>query len=379
MVSLRSSPNHLNRIRLQLSHAAISEGIDKITENTQATTTDVPQIFSIILIDNGLQNRATMVPRFQNFWECKLIQSRLDQIRSDFSSDSNLRAYTDGSLIRTDGALTHTTLMGCGWCILKENNESINFKGQVETFTSSTRAELFAILTVIYATPRGSRLCLFTDSQVAIDAISQVSANPKKAHRKLQNWTIIKAIDEIARAQALFLRLEKVKAHSGLVHNDTADQLAKEGCRVPVCCPDLQSLASINVVGYWRGETVEEPLRQFIKRMGKAKHSLEWRQLNRNTTTISDFKSNQICWDVTWKMTMLSDLARNITNNKDNRNRAFNVKLLNNELPTLEKLRDRFPSVYRNNYCVRCNMTKEDQVHVLTCPKNIIDIQPCRK
>ncbi|RHZ84109.1 hypothetical protein Glove_85g53 [Diversispora epigaea] len=137
----------------------------------------------------------------------------------------------------------------------------------VENFTSSTRAELMAILTAVYATPKRSRLCIFTDSQAAIDVIANAATNPRKAHRKLKNWTIVKAIEEIANVQNLTLRLEKVKAHSGVIHNETADKLAREGCLKPVCSPDLQSLTSVNAVSCWNTETIEEPLRHFTKKL----------------------------------------------------------------------------------------------------------------
>ncbi|RHZ48913.1 hypothetical protein Glove_536g3 [Diversispora epigaea] len=130
-----------------------------------------------------------------------------------------------------------------------------------------------------------------------------------------------------------------------------ADKLAREGCFKPVCFPDLQSLTFVNAMSCWNTETIEEPLRHFTKKLGKAKHSIKWRLLNQNISTISAFKSKQI--------------------------QAFNVKLFNNELPTLEKLKDRFPKIYENDSCIRCNLEKKDQVHVLTCPKNLIDIHSC--
>ncbi|RHZ46960.1 hypothetical protein Glove_601g11 [Diversispora epigaea] len=153
--------------------------------------------------------------------------------------------------------------MGCGWYALDENNTEFNFNSKVENFASSTRTKLMAILTAVYATPKRSKLCIFTDSQAVIDAIANASVNLRKTHRKLKNWTLVKAI-----------QLEKVKAHSGVTHNETADQLAREGCLKPVCYPNLQSLTSVNAVSCWNTETIEEPLRHFIKKLGKAKHSI---------------------------------------------------------------------------------------------------------
>ncbi|RHZ61230.1 hypothetical protein Glove_349g40 [Diversispora epigaea] len=271
--------------------------------------------------------------------------TRLDDIRLKLSSSISIRIYTDGSLIKKDNNNSHITTMGCGWCAFDKNDTEFNFSGKVENFASSTRAELMAILTAIYATPKRSRLCIFTDNQAAIDTIANAATNPKKAHRKLKNWTIVKAIEEIANIQNLTLRLEKVKVHLGVIYNETADKLTREGCLKP-------SLTSVNTVSCWNTETIEEPLRHFTKKLGKAKHSIKWRLLNRNISTISAFK-----------------------NNKETRQRAFNVKLFNNELPILEKLKNRFPKIYENDSCIRCNLEKEDQ---LTCPKNLIDIHSCR-
>ncbi|RHZ56094.1 hypothetical protein Glove_406g83 [Diversispora epigaea] len=200
--------------------------------------------------------------------------------------------------------------------------------------------------------------------------MTNASANPRKAHRKLKNWTIVKAIEEIANVQNLTLRLEKVKAHSEVIHNEMADKLAREGCFKPVCFPNLRSLASVNAVSCWNAETIEEPLRHFTKKLSTAKHSIKWRLLNRNISTISAFKSKQIQWESSWRTTMLFYIDRN--------QRAFNVKLFNNELLTLEKLKDRFSKIYENDSCIRYNLEKEDQIHVLTCPKNLIDIHSCR-
>ncbi|RHZ72489.1 hypothetical protein Glove_242g173 [Diversispora epigaea] len=432
VVSLRSIPDRLNKLRLRSSQNTIRDGIGKIIEDSlpvgSIRSIDPPTVY----ISNNAHDRTIMFAKFLNFWTQESIQTKLDDIRLKLSSSMSIRIYTDGSLIKKDNNNSHVTTMGCGWCAFDENDTEFNFSGKVENFTLSTRAELMAILTAVYATPKHSRLCIFTDSQAAIDAIANAAANPRKAHRKLKNWTIVKAIEEIANVQNLTLRLEKVKEHSGVIHNETADKLAREGCFKPVCFSDLQSLTSVNTVSCWNTETIEEPLRHFTKKLGKAKHSIKWRLLNRNISTISAFKSKQIqwesswrttmlsyidrnsltsvnavsCWNTetieeplrhftkklgkakhsikwrllnrnistisafkskqiqwesSWRTTMLSYIDRNVTDNKETRQRAFNVKLFNNELSTLEKLKDRFPKIYENDSCIWCNLEKEDQ------------------
>ncbi|RHZ87517.1 hypothetical protein Glove_33g248 [Diversispora epigaea] len=210
VVSLRSTPDRSNRLRLRSSQNAIRDGISKIIEDSlpvgSIRSIDPPTVY----ISNNARDRTTMFAKFQNFWTQENIQTKLDDIRSKLSSSMSIRIYTDGSLIKKDNNNSHITTMGCGWCAFDENDTEFNFSGKVENFTSSTRAELMAILTAVYATPKRSRLCIFTDSQAAIDAIASAATNPRKAHRKLKNWTIVKAIEEIANVQNLTLRLEKL-------------------------------------------------------------------------------------------------------------------------------------------------------------------------
>ncbi|RHZ76818.1 hypothetical protein Glove_189g13 [Diversispora epigaea] len=232
---------------------AIRDGIGKIIEDSlpvgSIRSIDPPTVY----ISNNARDRTTMFAKFQNFWTQENIQTKLDDICLKLSSSMSIRIYTDGSLIKKDNNNSHVTTMGCGWCAFDENDTEFNFSGKVENFASSTRAELMAILTAIYATP--------------------------------------KPIEEIANVQNLTLRLKKVKVHSGVIHNETADKLTREGCFKPVCFPDLQSLTSVNAVSCWNTETIEEPLRHFTKKLGKAKYSIKWRLLNQNISTISAFKS----------------------------------------------------------------------------------------
>ncbi|RHZ45504.1 hypothetical protein Glove_673g5 [Diversispora epigaea] len=255
-VSINVVRNRSNRFRLCSSQNAIRDGIGKIIEDSlpvgSIRSIDPPTVY----ISNNACDRTIMFAKFQNFWTQENIQTKLDDICLKLSSSMSIRIYTDGSLIKKDNNNSHITTMGCGWCAFDENDTEFNFSGKVENFASSTRAELMAILMAVYATPKPN-----------------AATNPRKAHRKLKNWTI-----------NLTPRLEKVKAYSGVIHNKMADKLAREGCLKPVCSPDLQSLTSVNA----------EPLRHFAKKLGKAKHSIKWRLLNRNISTISAFKSKQI-------------------------------------------------------------------------------------
>ncbi|CAG8826766.1 1830_t:CDS:2, partial [Dentiscutata erythropus] len=54
----------------------------------------------------------------------------------------------------------------------------------------------------------------------------------------------------------------------------------------------------------------------------------------------------------------------------DNRMRSFNMKIFNNELPTLQKLKTRYSLIYKTDKCFRCDLLIEDQAHVFTCENN---------
>ena len=172
--------------------------------------------------------------------------------------------------------------------------------------------------------------------------------------------------------------MTKVKAHSGVEYNEVADKLAKDGISHSICEPDIQSLSSVNAVGCWKTNQIEVPFRGFTKKIGTTKHTAEWRLLNRNLDSISNYKSQQISWEITWKTTSLFYRERQATSDKETRERAFNMKILNNELPTMERMFDRFPSIYKDNKCVRCTEKTESQMHVFTCTKNLVDINMCR-
>ncbi|RHZ89224.1 hypothetical protein Glove_17g67 [Diversispora epigaea] len=53
-----------------------------------------------------------------------------------------------------------------------------------------------------------------------------------------------------------------------------------------------------------------------------------------------------------------STISSGKTSNKDNRDRTFNIKLLNNELPVLRNLNLRNPEIYKSDKCIFCKKNK---------------------
>ncbi|RHZ82252.1 hypothetical protein Glove_110g66 [Diversispora epigaea] len=259
-VSLHSASDRRSKLRLRSSRKVIIDGIGKVTKDYKIESNSLSNIF--------------------------------------------IKIYMDGLLLKIIGNNSQTFLMGCDWYASSDNNEYFMFSENVKNFISSIRTELFAILIVVYTTLCYSNLYIFIDSQAAIDDIF--------------------TIEEIANFQKLSIRLEKIKTYSGIMYNELVDKLAKEGLFESNCSPDLQSLVSVNTVGCWNDEIIEELLRYFTKKLRKAEYSIQWRFFNQNISFILEYKS-------------------------------------------------------QNNRCICCKTKKEDQIHILTCIKNSVDIHLCKK
>ncbi|CAG8661477.1 3306_t:CDS:1, partial [Diversispora eburnea] len=52
--------------------------------------------------------------------------------------------------------------------------------------------------------------------------------------------------------------------------------------------------------------------------------------------------------------------------------------MINNELPTLQKMKVRYPLIYKDDICIRCNLRTEDQSHIFTCENNLVSMELCR-
>src|SRR5260364_62136 len=53
---------------------------------------------------------------------------------------------------------------------------------------------------------------------------------------------------------------------------------------------------------------------------------------------------------------------------------SFYIKILTNNLPTMQNLNIRYPNLYTTNQCCKCSSI-EDTLHILLCSKNTENIQ----
>ena len=91
--------------------------------------------------------------------------------------------------------------------------------------------ELMAVLTLIIVLPKHSKVEIHTDSNNVITKFSKfrniISFRKKLKEKNLLLWELL---FEVIKRFDINVKFKKVKAHSGNIHNDKADSLAKSGC-----------------------------------------------------------------------------------------------------------------------------------------------------
>jgi ribonuclease HI len=308
---------------------------------------------------------ANQINRYITAHEEKI--QELVEIREQLSNFPEINAYTDGSLSN------HKT-MGFGWIIV--GTKELSFKGKIENFPSSSRAEIAAILTLLVTIPANKTVNIFCDSQATISAIQSClqENTPKK---KLHNTFLLRHITQIIRQQRINLMLHKVKAHSGNKHNDTADWLAKRATTLEErhTIKPTDNRGNLDHNTKWNDIQLEVPIQEMAKRICEAKHVLEWRSLNRNMSSINNDTLRSTNWALSVKSLHPSKMTNSNTNEEDHRDRSFRIRLWNNELPTKSKLHDRSFKTYQDNICVRCKKEKETNTHVFNCTENKVNLK----
>ena len=154
-------------------------------------------------------------------------------LKNQEKDNKNVKAtyefYTDGSL-KDRGSLK--SVMGSSWIQTLGPNPNTIFKMGSLSWPSSSKAKALAIFTVLLTVPEKRKVKIVTDSQTCIDIFRKLSLpHPKFTKKKLfkvNNWSIWTKIIETVQSKVLTIDLVKIKAHSGNLSNEYADQLAKK-------------------------------------------------------------------------------------------------------------------------------------------------------
>src|SRR5918911_4540824 len=187
---------------------------------------------------------------------------------------------------------------------------------------------------------------------------------------------------EVIKRFDINVKFKKVKAHSGNIHNDKADFLAKSRCdNSIVTFKDNISLEKSRL--YWFNHNVNTNVRTFIRQINEHCIDTKLDSLNRvNELSSTSYSQDEMIIEKQWSIEAISTTnSKSKENNlkylsiKQDKNKAFCIKKLYNELPTMEILKKRKPKVYKDDFlCPRCGDKKETINHLWLCSKADNDI-----
>ncbi len=145
--------------------------------------------------------------------------------------NKNIKIYTDGSSLGNPGP--------GGWgAVTVEGTEIIHELGGYDKDTTNNRMELQAVieaLKYIIKHHKENNVTIFADSSYVLLGITSWIFNWEKngwrtANKKeVMNQDLWKELISLIRSYETKINWEKVKGHSGHVHNDRADEIAT-GC-----------------------------------------------------------------------------------------------------------------------------------------------------
>ena len=206
--------------------AAFTQLKDDLTPNRtnlQLPTIFLPSTVEVQLIRSQVTS-SILATELINIWHDNIL------LLQQLDPNHRITAYTDGSLsskhVRRDRSRSdNISMMGSGWFIVQNNRR---FDCGSQLWPSSTKAELIAIWTFLLTCPINSSIRIITDSQAAIDGITNHFTIPTvRLYLKSTNSPILDAIRHSTTVKNLKVDYVKVKSHSGDSGNDLADDIAK--------------------------------------------------------------------------------------------------------------------------------------------------------
>jgi ribonuclease HI/transcription elongation factor Elf1 len=262
--------------------------------------------------------------------------------------------------------------MGLGWLIISNNSQVAQFYASSFNWPSSTRMELMAVVSLLCTLPFNSSINIYTDSNNIIEKykhLNKIISFRKK--RKIVNYNLWEILFWIQKELALKINFFKVKAHSGDLFNDKADNLAKLGSneKLPLRIKDIFITQKATLA--WMEHSVDIDPQKFINNVNNNRIEIGLNNLNRMNNLLNVDK------DMSIDFINYIDEKHNqgFFSLKDDNTKSFHIKKLFNELPTMENLKKRNPKIYLKSFnCPRCDKDKETLSHLWNCKKANNDI-----
>jgi len=295
---------------------------------------------------------------------------QLINIQQQFKFIPRLEFYTDGSLINANTSISHMTFG------FYERINDILFTSSCSWWPSSFHTELFGIISALIVCPNNCDVTIFTDNQSVIQNFHSLSKdNFELSTRKifkLNNmnclWiTLIEIINNLN----LKVNLIKVKSHSNVDGNNFIDAAVKNAHtnNEKFLSLNNNSYDLISYIPKWKNIPINQNLRNFIKEISKAKGIENFLTLSRNTKYIE----LEIDWYITFSM-LQTDIENHKTSFTASKFKHKKVKLLIEEIPTIQQMKKAQMDIYEYMKCIYCQTEDEDFNHVWVCHERILEI-----
>ena len=324
-----------------------------------------------------IPSRISLNLNSRNMFIASLINGNTDVIRQlnlfkiQLESLKEITFYTDGSVQHPPGKYP---IMGFAWTTdIPTVNPSLCFKGTTTNFTSSTKAENFAILTALIVCPELASVTICSDSQSSLHTLNNFSTRSSRKKLKQNNFLIWHTIDYIIEHLKLTVTTIKVKAHSGNKSNDLADALAKEACLHPcnITINHRQKNIPNNVLIWNESTVVDQDAR---KTMRKIQNFQQFSQFLKHSNLLHIRsrilrKSINLKWTSLWLKHSPFDTP---TSAQFSLYQSYKYKYHLNQLPTTDILHKHYPKLIKHHLCFICNRSMDSNHHLWRCP-HVID------
>ena len=299
----------------------------------------------------------------EKYIKSPIFKRELTKIANKFDRYSHLSFYTDGSVKRD---ITNTNTKAAAAWIETSTVMATEFSCGINcTFISSTKAEIMAIISALLVAPRSSTVDIYTDSQNVIFTYEQIKNTnvliyPRECFKTthVDLWYII---FDLLYNNELSITFHKVKAHAGNIYNNQVDLLAKDALD---CEPMEINIINTgyNVAPKFMNTVITTHVRKFVKALTVMEGFFEFYNLRRN----AKYKHLDIDWISTFDYLNADSLTNSTTFSASNL-KSRRVKLMMEELPTIEYLKHCKPSIYGDWTCICCD-EEETFNHLWTCP-----------
>ena len=299
------------------------------------------------------------------------------QIGQCLNSHKELTFYSDGSMSKD--IKRQQTRMGAAWIMVQDQQITHSFQTGVQDWPSALRAELVAIITIVLALPANQKITVHTDCKGIITKFQSLSReNPRMTHKrwlKQDNWLLWTRLIELVKTKEILITYIKAKAHSEDPFNNIADQQAKTARKERCIQWQPLELSRLPTTPKWQQCPIETPIRHFLKYANKKKEIVKWTQQNhiKNTWQSHIDQDQNYTWDSVWHLCNKSHSWK--TSFKLTKKRSFLVKLINDELPTLETLNIWDPDNYPDPTCKLCKDKEETRTHLFECAASLPNIE----